>query len=256
MIRIRVGSPATTTSCALRFGCHCHFSWRPQAHHEPHPTHPHPRWREEISENGQVYHGIVCFYSSPIGFPTFSDTESCYKRLATSALLCTRCCSKGPHHAFAMFLNPRNTHNSNPPPLPPQPLPFSLTKPPVPASTSSKNIRRSINLVCVDSCLRIHSQSEGSSSRTHRYVLPKCLPKMILLLHLSAIRLSSDCRRPRRVGDTSSSRSRTFLRPLPSPPQRTHLQHLLRHLVAQSRGSLLLPLGSYSTSEANSSTGH
>ena len=55
------------------------------------------------------------------------------------------------------------------------------------------------------------------------------------------------------LGHTSSSRQRTFLCPLPSPPQRSHLQHLLRHLVAQSRGSLLPPLGSFSTSEANSS---
>ena len=143
-------------------------------------------------------HCLFVFYSFHRGFPTFSDTGSYYKRLATSALLCTKCCSKGSHHAFAKFLNPRNTHNSNPPPLPPQPLPFSLPKPPVPASTSSKNIRRSINLVCVDSCLRIHSQNERSSSKTHRYVFPKFLPKMILLLHLSAICLSLDCR-PRRV---------------------------------------------------------
>ena len=40
------------------------------------------------------------------------------------------------------------------PPLPPQPFPSRSRS----ASTSSTNIRRSINLVCVESCLRIHSQ--------------------------------------------------------------------------------------------------
>ena len=140
-----------------------------------------------------------CFLNnSHRSFPTFSDTGSYNKRLATSALLCTKCCSKGSHHAFAKFLNPRNTYNSNSPPRPPQPLPFSLSKTSRSrsASISSKNIRRSVDLVFLDSCLRIHSQNEG---RTHQDVLPKWLPKVILLLHLSAICLSSDCRRPRRV---------------------------------------------------------
>ena len=260
VIRIRVGSPATTTSCALRFGCRCHFSWRPQAHHEPHPTHPHPRWREEISENGQVYHGIVCFYSSPIGFPTFSDTGSCYKRLATSALLCTRCCSKGPHHAFAMFLNPRNTHNSNPPPLSP---------------TASSNVTFETSRSRLDILQEHPKVDQPGVCRllltypfTERRILledpPVRLPEISSesdplaspLRHLVVLGLSppSPSSSSSTLGDTSSSRSRTVLRPLPSPPQRNHLQHLLRPLVAQSRDSLLFPLGSFSTSEANSST--
>ena len=222
-----MGAPAITTLCALRvldaavtsLGDH-------QQHHQLHPTH------------------------------TLDGEKKCQKTVKKTCLflLQKKSSPEVSRHFRCTFVHKVLLEGScKVPPLPPQPFPSRSRS----ASTSSTNIRRSINLVCVESCLRIHSQSEGSSSKTHRHVLPKCLPKVILLLHLSATCLSLDCRRPRRVGDTSSSRSRTFLRPLPSPPQRSHLQHLLRHLVAQSRDSLLHPVGSFPTSEANSSTlGH
>ena len=75
-------------------------------------------------------------------------------------------------------------------------------------SSSSKNSRRSIRSVFVESCLRIFSQYEGSFWETHWSVLPKFLPKVILRAPLSlpcASRLSppSPISSSPTLGDTS-----------------------------------------------------
>ena len=89
-------------------------------------------------------------------------------------------------------------------------------------SSSSKNFRRSIRSVFVESHLRVCSQYVGSFWETHWSVLPKFHPKIILPAPLSlpcASRLSppSPSSSSPTLGDTSPFRSCTFLRPLPLP---------------------------------------
>ena len=149
-----------------------------------------------MSENGQVYHIIV--FSTVLTevsrrFRTRGPITNGYKCTLVHKVLLkgfSSCVCKAPEPAKHPQFQPVSSSSTAS-----SFFPFKTFRSHS-ASTCSKNIRRSINLVFVDSCLRIHSQNEA---RTHRYVLPKCLPKVILLLHLSAICLSSDCRRPRRV---------------------------------------------------------
>ena len=190
---------------------------------------------------------FVCFLQFSPSFPD-SDTGSCYKRLATSALLCTRCCSNCPHHAFAKFLNPRNTHNSKPSPIfflhslflchfRNLPFPFRLDILQEHPKIDQPDVCRVLltypfterRILLEDPRVRLAEMSSESD--------PLASPlRHLLVLGLSPPSKSSSSST---LGDTSSFRQRTVLRPLPSPPQRSHLQHLLRHLVAQSRGSLL-----------------
>ena len=152
VIKIRVGTPAITTSCALLFGCRCHFSWGAQAHHWPHPTHPHARWRQEMSENGQIYHIIV--FSTVLTevsrrFRTRGPITNGYKCTLVHKVLLkgfSSCVCKAPEPAKHPQFQPVSSSSTAS-----SYVTFETSRSHS-ASTASKNIRRSINLVCVESC--------------------------------------------------------------------------------------------------------
>ena len=118
---------------------------------------------------------LFVFDSSPRGFPTFSDTGSCYKRLATSVLLRTRSCSKGPHHAFAKFLKPANHAQFRPTSSISTASSFFPSKTvPFPPRLLQEHPKVDQPGVC-RVLLTYPFTERRSSSRTHRYVLPKFL---------------------------------------------------------------------------------
>ena len=255
MIRIRVGSLGTTTSCALRFGCRCHFSWGAQAHHQPHPPTPSMKRRNVRKRSGLPEH---CFLNSSLqGFPTRTRDP------ITNGYKCTfvhKVLLKGSSSCVCKVPEPAKHPQFQPAPSSSTASSFFPSK----TSRSRLDILQEHPKVDQPGVCRLLLTYPFTERRILLEDPPVRLAEMSSesdplaspLRHLLVLGLSppSPSSSSSTLGDTSSSRSRTVLRPLPSPPQRGHLQHLLRHLVAWSRDSLLPPLGSFPTSEANSST--